>query len=356
MTAGLLLAQASTPRGGPTPADDWIPLFPPAASSQAGEVDLVFFGLLIITGAVFALLLALLGWNCVRYRAGSSADRRGQIQRSWPYEATWISAITVVFLGIFIWSAPKYFDLQRAPADALRIHVVGKQWMWKVQHEGGQRELNELHVPVGRAVELVLTSQDVIHSLYIPAFRVKQDALPDRYTRLWFRATQVGEFELVCAEFCGTDHSVMRGRVVVSSPAAFEAWLGPGSLEPPPPGAPGTPRGPLALRGEARFWQLGCSACHLPTSDLRAPRLDGIWGRPVALRNGHEVVVDEDYVRESILEPNAKLVAGYPQPSLMPTYRGQVTEEDLAALVEFVRSLRDGWPRDEERGHEERRR
>jgi cytochrome c oxidase subunit 2 len=222
------------------------------------------------------------------------------------------------------------------------VYVVAKQWMWKVQHPGGRREINTLHVPRGRAVKLTLTSQDVIHSFYVPAFRVKMDVLPDRYTTAWFQATKTGTFHLFCAEYCGTEHSLMRGRVVVMEPAAYQAWLGPGAQQEPIPGMPGTAEAPLRVHGRGAFFQAGCNACHVPDSDLRAPRLEWLFGSEVQLRNGQTVRADEEYLRESILEPNAKAVAGYPTPSLMPTYRGQVSEEQVVELIEYIKSLAPG--------------
>ncbi len=340
-----LLAQTEGPplrpdEAGPT---KWIRLLPDSAARQATQIDTMSLVFLVVSIGVLLLLLVLGGWFCIRYRAGSPASRRDQLQKTWPLEVTWTAISTVVFLGGFFWAGALYFDLYQPPPDALRIHVVGKQWMWKVQHPSGQREIDELHVPAGRKIELVLTSQDVIHSLWVPAFRVKRDVLPDRYTTLWFDATTTGRFRLMCAEFCGTDHSTMTGWVHVMAPADYERWLGPSSPEAPLPDRPGGPAAPLAVAGRGHFFRLGCNACHTPTARMRAPRLDGIWGRPVALRNNHDVVADDDYIRESILDPNAKIVAGYPAPSLMPTYRGQLSEDELSQLVEFIRSLRGGW-------------
>ena len=227
---------------------------------------------------------------------------------------------------MFVWGAKVYFHMNRPPDDAMTVSVVGKRWMWKLQQPTGQREINELHVPVGRAVRLVITSEDTIHSFYVPAFRIKRDAVPGRYSQAWFRATKTGSYHLLCAEYCGTEHSRMNGRIVVMEPQAYQAWLAGG----PPP------ESPLAA-GERLFNEMGCITCHKPDSAQRAPVLGGIFGKQVLLTTGETVSVDDAYIRESIVNPVAKVVAGY-QP-VMPTYQGQLGEEQLIALVAYVRSL-----------------
>jgi cytochrome c oxidase subunit 2 len=216
--------------------------------------------------------------------------------------------------------------MNRPPDDAMTVSVVGKRWMWKLQHPNGQREINELHVPRGRAVKLVITSEDTIHSFFVPAFRIKKDAVPGRYNTAWFRATRNGTYHLFCAEYCGTEHSKMIGRVVVMEPEEYQVWLA---------GGP-TPESPVLL-GEQLFTDLTCVTCHRPDSAGRGPVLNGIFGRPVALASGERVVADETYVRESITSPAARVVAGY-QP-VMPTYLGQVSEEQLLALIAYIESL-----------------
>lgn len=321
----------------------WIRLFPESAARGAADVDAIFVALIAFSGLIAMAVGSLIIVFAIRYRASSKASRAGRVQRTTPYELGWIGAFTLVGLGLFFWAGKVYLNQARPPADAHTIYVVGKQWMWKVKHPGGREEINSLHVPAGVPVKLVLTSQDVIHSLYIPAFRTKQDALPDRYTTMWFEATVPGTYHLFCAEYCGTEHSAMRGEVVVMPPADYEAWLD-ASAPPPAPGQPGTPEAPLLVAGTGPFFRYGCTSCHLPTSAVRAPRLDGLYGSEVRLVDGSAVIADEQYIRESILEPQEKITAGYPQPSLMPTYRGQVTEDDLQELVEFIRGLRNGWP------------
>jgi cytochrome c oxidase subunit II len=203
--------------------------------------------------------------------------------------------------------------------------VVAKQWMWKIEHAEGQREINELHVPVGRDVKLIMTSQDVIHSFYIPAFRIKQDVLPGRYTVEWFRATKPGVYHLFCAEYCGTLHSGMVGDIVVQEPAQYEAWIN------------GNPTGPLSAAGEKIFAELGCSTCHRNDTPGRGPDLQGVFGKPVQLEDGRTVNADENYLRECILDPGSKRVKGF-QP-IMPTFQGLVSEEQVNALVAYIKSI-----------------
>jgi cytochrome c oxidase subunit 2 len=227
---------------------------------------------------------------------------------------------------MFGWGDSAYYQMRTPPAEALNVYAVGKQWMWKFQHLEGQREINELHVPVGRPVKVTLTSEDTIHSLYFPSFRTKMDAIPGRYTELWFEATKVGTYHIFCTEYCGTKHSGMIGQVVVMEPAAYQAWLAGGAAE-----------GTLAQRGERLFTDLACNTCHLDTGKGRGPSLENIFGKAVELADGSTVTVDEGYLRESIINSQAKIVRGY-QP-LMPAFQGLVSEDNLVALVEYVKSL-----------------
>src|SRR5581483_2652199 len=239
---------------------------------------------------------------------------------------TWTAIPLFISFGLFTWGAMAYFDIERAPKNALRIDVVGKQWMWKLQHAEGKREIDELHVPVGQTVLLTMTSQDVIHSFYVPAFRVKQDVLPGRYTTEWFKPTRTGEYHLFCAEFCGTEHSGMIGRVVVMEPNAYEQWLTTGDVALPSVAA-----------GQRLFTQLGCSGCHGDSSKIPAPRLEGIFGKPVPLNGGATTIADEKYIRDSILMPGAQIAAGYE--NLMPTFKDRITEEELMQVITYIRSL-----------------
>jgi len=227
---------------------------------------------------------------------------------------TWSVVPLLLMMILFVWGARVYFAIARPPANAAELFVVGKQWMWKIQHPEGNREINELHVPLGRPIKLTLTSEDVIHSFFLPEFRIKTDVLPGRYSTLWFQADRTGEFHLFCAQYCGAEHSRMVGRVIVMEPRDYQAWLG------------GERRGGRSVdSGEALFVSRACNTCHRPDTAARAPLLAGLIGRRVALQGGRSVVADEGYVRESILDPQAKIVAGY-QP-IMPTFKGQLSEE-----------------------------
>jgi cytochrome c oxidase subunit 2 len=303
------------------------PLFPEQASTTAGQVDALYFFLIALT-AFFSLLIAALVFGfAIRYRRRSADERPPAIYGSLALELTWTLIPLAIVAVIFFWSADLYVTLSRVPADAIEVNVVGKRWMWKVQHMTGQREINELHVPVGVPVKLALTSEDVIHSFFVPAFRVKKDAVPGRYATAWFQATKPGRYHLFCAEYCGTRHSNMIGTIVVMEPAAFQAWL-----------AGGASGVSLASAGEKLFQDLACVTCHKADSGARGPNLVGLFGRPVALVDGSTVTADETYIRESIVAPSAKVVAGY-QP-IMPTFQGLVSEEQLLQLVAYVRSLK----------------
>jgi len=316
-----------------TPA---FPLAPEQASSVAGEVDALFLFILAVTGLFAIGIWIALFYFAIRYRRRSEDDRPAEIHGSLVLELTWTIIPFLLMSAMFVWGAKVFFHLNRPPDDAMTVSVVGKRWMWKLQHPTGQREINELHVPVGRAVKLVITSEDTIHSFFVPAFRIKKDAVPGRYNMAWFRATKTGRYHLFCAEYCGTEHSKMIGRIVVMEPEEYQVWLAGG----PAPESP-------VLAGEKLFTELNCITCHRPDSAGRGPVLNGIFGRPVALASGERVVADEAYVRESILSPAAKVVAGY-QP-VMPTYLGQASEEQLIALIAYIESLQvpsEGAPAD----------
>jgi cytochrome c oxidase subunit 2 len=302
------------------------PLLPETASSVAGQIDAIywvlvsvslFFGLLIVVGLVY---------SAVRYRKGSKASRAGALNDNLVLELSWSIIPLTIAMTIFTWSSKVFIDMHVAPPNAMEVYVVGKQWMWKIQHPEGNKEINELHVPVGKPVKLIMTSQDVIHSFYVPAFRMKQDVLPGRYTTEWFEATKTGEYHLFCAEYCGTSHSGMVGKVVVMEEPEYENWLS------------GKRSGDMmAGTGEKLFSQFGCQTCHRQDSGQRGPALDGLWGSIVTLSNGEKLSADADYVRESILNPGAKIVKGYQL--LMPTYKTQLTPEQVNELVEYVKQL-----------------
>jgi cytochrome c oxidase subunit 2 len=301
------------------------PLWPERASSMAGNVEALYVFLLVLSGMMCALIYTLILVFAARYRhrPGHEAE---QIEGSTPLELTWSVIPFGVFVAIFIWGAVIFFQERNPPRGATEIYVVAKQWMWKLEHEDGHREINSLHVPVGRDVKMIMTSQDVIHSFYVPAFRIKQDVLPGRYTTAWFRATRPGTYHLFCAEYCGTQHSGMIGEVVVMDPAQYEAWLS--------GGASGTP---LAVTGQRLFAELGCSTCHRSDTQGRGPNLEGKYGKPALLEDGRTVTADENYIRESILSPGAKIVSGFKP--IMPTFQGIISDEQLNALVAYIKSL-----------------
>jgi cytochrome c oxidase subunit 2 len=303
---------------------DNLPLWPERASSMAGQVDAIYIFLLVVCGMVALLVFTCLLYFAARYRSRAGVPAE-QIDGSTPLELTWSIIPLCVFMVFFAWGALVFFKQRTPPRDATEVYVVAKQWMWKLEHAEGQREINELHVPVGRDVKLIMTSQDVIHSFYVPVFRMKQDVLPGRYTVAWFRATKPGTYHLFCAEYCGTQHSGMIGSIVVMEPAQYEAWMS------------GGPAGPLSATGEKVFAELGCSTCHRSDAQGRGPNLQGVFGNPVALADGRTLVADENYIRECILDPGAKRVKGF-QP-IMPTFQGLVSEEQVNALVAYVKSL-----------------
>jgi cytochrome c oxidase subunit II len=301
------------------------PVFPEQASTLSTRTDHLLYYLLAISGLMTVLIAGFVLYFAIRYRRRPGNERATQILGSHRLELAWTAAPLVFFLVMYAWGADIYFWAYTPPKDALEITGIGKQWMWKFQHLSGQREINELHVPVGRAVKVLLASQDVIHSFYVPAFRVKQDAIPGRYSEIWFEATVPGRYHLFCAEYCGTLHSGMIGWVVAMEPAAFQEWLAGGPTTSP------------AERGEKLFQDLGCNTCHRADALARCPELGGLFGRPVQLQGGQTVTADEAYIRESILDPGAKVVAGYE--NIMPTFKGLVTEEAILDLIAYVRSL-----------------
>jgi cytochrome c oxidase subunit 2 len=304
-------------------------LLPEQASSVAGQVDLLLL-FLVTVSLFFTLLIAgLIVVFMIRYRRHPGVDHAPDAHGSLILEATWTAVPFAIAMVMFFWGASLYATLRRAPDDALSIHVVGKQWMWKLQHMEGRREINELHVPVGRPVQLTMTSEDVIHSFFVPAFRVKQDAVPGRYTTAWFEATKPGTYHLFCAEYCGTLHSGMIGRVVAMEPAAFERWLAGGE--------PGERDVPVAEAGKRLFRLNACDTCHRADGSGQGPSLAGVFGKTVELATGRTVVADDGYLRESIVQPQAQLVAGYQ--AVMPTYQGLISEEDVMRLVAYVKSL-----------------
>ena len=302
------------------------PLFPEQASTVAARVDNLYF-FLIATSAFFSVLVTVLVIVfAIKYRRRHADEVGAPIHGSLTLELVWTGIPFVIAMVMFAWGASVFFAIVRVPDETLDIYAVGKQWMWKFQHRGGQREINELHVPMNTPIRIILTSEDVLHDLYLPAFRVKMDAIPGRYTQLWFNATKPGTYHLFCAEYCGTMHSGMGGSITVMPQEEYQAWLSGGAAE-----------GTLAQQGEKLFAELACHTCHAAGAGQRGPELGGVFGSTVRLASGETVVADADYVRESILTPAAKVVDGFLP--IMPTYQGQVSEEQLLALTEYIRSL-----------------
>jgi len=302
------------------------PFFPEQASTQAAQVDGLYFFLVAVTAFFSLLIAAVLVITAIYHRRRHEDEVGAVIHGSLALELLWTIIPFMITMVMFGWGAKVFFDAYRPPKGAMEIYIVGKQWMWKAQHMDGMREINELHVPIGRPVKLTMGSEDVLHSFYIPAFRVKADVIPGRYNELWFTATKPGRYHLFCAEYCGTKHSGMIGWVYVMEPADFQAWLGGGSPTQTP-----------AAAGEKLFTDLVCISCHRDDAQARGPQLKGLFGHAVQLQGGGTAVADESYIRESIVNPQAKIVNGFAP--IMPTFQGMVSEEQLLQLIAYVRSL-----------------
>lgn len=302
------------------------PIWPERAGAYAAKLDFFYICLLVIAFLTAGLVIFLLAFFAAKYRHGSNADRSGTTKKTWRWEVGWTTISLLFFVGFAIWGARIYLRLYNPPPNALQIFIVGKQWMWKAEHPGGQREINELHVPAGQDVRLVMASEDVIHSFYIPALRIKQDVVPGRYETMWFRADKPGRYHLFCAEYCGTDHAHMGGWLTVLNAREYADWLR-------QQGGQQT----LARQGQNLFRRYGCSGCHEPGGTVRAPELEGVYGSPVPLSDGSVVTADERYIRDSILDPKAQVAAGYAP--VMPTFAGQLSEDDLAKLVAYIQSI-----------------
>ncbi len=306
-----------------------VAFWPEAASTTAADVDKLFYFLLAICGAVGVMVAFLLIFFSVYYRRRpGQLDPPPETVPARALEWTWTLTPLGIFMVMFVWGGTVYFGAYRPPDDAVTVYGVGKQWMWKFQHPEGQREINALHVALGQPVRIILTSEDVIHSFFVPEFRIHMDVLPERYTSLWFRPTRLGEYHLFCSQYCGTNHAGMVGTVTVMEPAAYERWLHYGA------------EGSLALEGRKVFLRYRCLSCHSADENARAPVLEGLFGKPVHLNDGRTVAADEGYIRESVLDPGAKIVAGYQ--NIMPTFRGQVSEEEIIGLIAFIRALQPG--------------
>jgi cytochrome c oxidase subunit 2 len=303
-----------------------LPLFPEQASNFAGSIDALMF-FILVTSVFFSALITFVIFFCfVKYRRRSQTEVGVPMEGSATLETAWTVIPFLLAMVMFGWGARIYVDYRRVPQDTLDIYVIGKQWMWKLQQPDGRREINELHLPVNRNVKLIMASEDVVHDFFVPAFRVKMDVVPGRYSTLWFRATKSGRYHFFCSQYCGTNHALMGGWVTVMEPSDYAAWLSGSSGEASPVAA-----------GEKLFQQFACNTCHLPDGKGRGPRLNGVYGSKVQLADGSSVTADDAYIRESILNPKAKIVAGY-QP-LMPTFQGLLKEEQILNLIAYVKSL-----------------
>jgi cytochrome c oxidase subunit 2 len=307
------------------------PVFPPSASSVATEVDLLYLFIVAVCAFFTVLVTALVVVFAVKYRRRHPDEVGHDIHGSLALELTWTIIPLILAMMMFGWGADLFYRLAKPPRDAMEIFVVGKQWMWKVQHPEGVREINELHVPINRNIRLTMGSEDVIHDFSIPAFRVKWDVVPGKLTTMWFKATVPGTYHLFCAEYCGTKHSGMIGQVIAMTPQDYEAWL-----------AGGRGLGTPAQAGERLFTEHACVTCHKPDSTGRGPSLYGLYGSKVGLADGRSVLADENYLRESIVNSQAKVVQGY-QP-IMPAFQGMLSEDQLLQLIAYMKTLKPVAP------------
>lgn len=305
--------------------DGGIQIVPETASRHASQVDDLYIFLILVTLFFVSLICFSILYFVVKYRRGSPADRRGATDHNIPLEIVWSAIPLGLTMVMFVWGAKLYFDSHAPPRNAVVVNVVAKQWMWKFQHPNGRREINVLHLPLGRSVKLNMISEDVIHSFFVSEFRIKQDVLPGRYSALWFEPTKPGTYDLFCAEYCGTDHSRMIGKVIVQNPSQYADWL------------QGRTGEPADVAGKKLFERHRCGSCHTGKPGARGPSLVGLFGRTVPLKGGGTVTADEAYFRESVLNPRAKVVAGF-EP-LMPTFAGQINEEGVLQLMAYIQSL-----------------
>jgi cytochrome c oxidase subunit II len=304
-------------------------LFPPEASTIAPYMDELYFFLLAMTVVGLLLVGAILITFSMRYRK-SVHPVATQIEGSTLLEATWTIIPLAIFLVTFVWGALLYFRIYNPPVNSMNIYIVGKQWMWKAEHPGGQHEINALHVPTGKPIQLTMISQDVFHSFSIPDFRVKREVIPGRYSTVWFEATTPGTYHIFCTQYCGTNHSAMIGEVTVLSPPDYEKWT-----------EESTSGMSLAQNGERLFASMGCNACHSGNAAARGPGLAGVYGSKLQLTNGSEVLVNDAYLRDAILNPSQHITAGYAP--IMPTYQGQISEDGLIDLVEYIKTLKTNY-------------
>ncbi len=312
--------------------NSWIQLYPDQASEFAWQVDALYFYLILVSIFFTVVIVAAIGYFFVRYGEKEKFATPHSSHGSMLLEVTWSIIPFIISMTIFVGGAVVFYNQYRPPTDAMEMYVVGKQWMWKIQHPTGQREINEMHIPLGRNIKLTMTTEDVLHDFFIPAFRTKADVVPGRYSTIWFKPTKVGKYHLFCAEYCGLNHSGMGGWVYVMKPDEYDNWLS-GNVSNQTP----------AEAGKDLFEnKLGCSSCHQANDMGRGPKLVGAFPNPVKWSNGGQGVVDEAYVRESILNPQAKIVVkenGEAYPPIMPTFQGQVSEDQLLQLIAYIKSI-----------------
>lgn len=304
-------------------------LFPREASTIAPWADALYFFLLLITVVGVVLVTTLMVAFAIRYRKEKHPVAE-HIEGSTLLEATWTIIPLALFLIVFVWGALLYFRIYNPPTNAMNIYIVGKQWMWKAEHPGGQHEINALHVPMGRPVQLTMISQDVFHSFSIPDFRVKREVIPGRYSTVWFEATTPGTYHIFCTQYCGTNHSGMIGEVTVLTPEDYKKWT-----------QTSTSGMSLSQNGERLFASMGCNSCHSGNAAARGPSLAGVYGSTLQLANGGQVRVTDAYLRDAILNPSQHITAGYAP--IMPTYQGQISEEGLIDLVEYIKTLQTDY-------------
>lgn len=309
----------------------FVPLWPATVSAYGHQVDLLVIAFTVLIVVLSAPVFILIVVFAVKYRQGRPANRKHPVNRNVPLEVSWSIIPFLALLGFYIWSTELFSDLHHLPANAIQIDAVAKQWMWKFQHPEGQEEIDALHVPASRPIALFMASQDVIHSFFIPALRIKQDVVPGRYTSIWFEADKPGTYRVACSQYCGTNHSEMTGSLIVMSPSDYARWLANSSNDPS-----------LVEAGASLFRENGCSGCHGAAATVHAPNLAGLYGKPVPLQGGAIVVADDQYIRDSILLPQSQIAAGYPP--IMPTFQNVLSEEDVLKIVAYIKSLGNQEP------------
>ena len=312
------------------------PLAPQQASTYAVDMDNIFFALCGLTLFFTVLVLALMLFFAIRYRTGSKYSRKGAVDEHILLELSWSVLPLFIAIGMFVWAARPFTDVYRPPSDAKEVFVIGKRWMFHLQHANGIRENNELHIPVGKAVKLTMISQDVIHGFFVPAFRVKRDILPGRYNTVWFQPTRPGRYHLFCTEYCGTNHSEMGGWIYVMDPVDFQQWEDTGGTRDT------TEHETLASQGESLYTTLACANCHASVNNVHGPTLYGLYGKLRQFTDGTSAIADDNYLRTSIVNPSGQVVAGYQ--NIMSAYpvgpeQGQLTEEQVLSLVAYIKTL-----------------